>query len=69
MTKLVKTSEKCHEQQQYLYLGRLLPDPDESNPSLSMTQPKQLESKAEQSLSKIKDLFKLELLIRLLNAI
>lgn len=52
-----------------LHPGRLLPEPDELNPSLSMTQPKKLEAKAEQSLTKIKDLFKLELLISKKNKI
>jgi len=78
MEKLRDLSSKRNPYYQHLYNcltyralhpGRLLPDPDESNPSLSMTQPKQLESKAEQSLSKIKDLFKLELLISKKNKI
>ena len=48
-----------------LHPGRILPEPEESI-NLSMSQPKELKEKSEKSLSKIKDLFKLELLIRLL---
>jgi len=78
MEKLKDLSSKRNPYYQHLYNcltyralhpGRLLPDPEESNPSLSMTQPKQLEDKAEKSLSKIKDLFKLELLISKKNKI
>lgn len=48
-----------------LHPGRILPEPEESI-NLSMSQPKELKEKSEKSLSKIKDLFKLELLLRLL---
>ena len=47
------------------FSGRILPEPEESI-NLSMSQPKELKEKSEKSLSKIKDLFKLELLLRLL---
>jgi len=51
-----------------LHPGRILPEPEESI-NLSMSQPKELKEKSEKSLSKIKDLFKLELLISKKNKI